>query len=133
MKKILIDSSVIIIQFKDYVNFLGVVINYKLTWNEQTHIKYPFLYIGLQISFHVHSEFHFSSFVFLDHHGQDDMNNYISQYYSEPSSGKLQQTLSSIKVAPQYFRLLYYVLFCRYRDPRPSTSHYNSSHRRAPA
>ncbi|XP_061534111.1 transmembrane protein 266 isoform X1 [Phycodurus eques] len=26
-----------------------------------------------------------------DHHGQDDMNNYISQYYSEPSSGEHQR------------------------------------------
>lgn len=31
-------------------------------------------------------------FLFSDHHGQDDMNNYISQYYSEPSSGEYQQT-----------------------------------------
>lgn len=30
----------------------------------------------------------FPSLPFLDHHGQDDMNNYISQYYSEQSSGE---------------------------------------------
>eukprot|EP00064_Thunnus_orientalis_P008155 superscaffoldBa00000952_g8178 len=31
-----------------------------------------------------------------DHHGQDDMNNYISQYYSEPSSGEHQQDPTSL-------------------------------------
>lgn len=27
-------------------------------------------------------------FLLSDHHSQDDMNNYISQYYTEPSSGE---------------------------------------------
>lgn len=99
---------------------------WKINYYCYTSLSVKLLYTPYMISLHIDFRFmfslywhklHYMALTSSDHHGQDDMNNYISQYYSEPSSGEHQQDPAlfcytiNVNVTPWNFKYhLHYVL-----------------------